>query len=544
MQTDVLVVGGGLGGVAAALAAARHGAHVVLTEQYAWLGGQSTSQGVPFDEHPWIEEIGCTATYRALRDGIRDYYRQHYPLTDEARARPDLNPGAGWVSKLCHEPRVAVAAIEAMLAPYRSTGRIRVLQPVRAVACETDGDVVRSVRLRACGAGRAGVAEADGDREVVVRAGMVVDATETGDLLPLAGVEYVTGFESRAETGEPSAPEQAQPRNIQAVSVCFAIEHVDGDHTIERPAQYDRWRSVRPDFWGGPLLGWSAPHPRTLETTTRVFVPNPGDDVQAVVADQSKDPGDENLWTFRRIAARDMFVPGTYRSDITLVNWPSIDYFEAPVLDVDEATATRRLADARQLSLSMLYWMQTEAPRPDGGRGWPGLRLVPEVMGTDDGLAQAPYHREGRRIRAIETIVEQDVSLAANGSAGARRYEDSVGIGMYRIDLHPSTGGDNYIDVGAEPFEIPLGALIPRRVRNVLAGAKNIGTTHITNGCYRLHPVEWNVGEVAGVLAATCVTQGLAPQEVHAEPRHVKDLQDVLVADGVGLHWPDGVHGY
>ncbi|MFM2475429.1 FAD-dependent oxidoreductase, partial [Burkholderia cenocepacia] len=46
MRTDVLVVGGGLGGVAAALAAARAGRSVVLTEEYAWLGGQLTSQAV------------------------------------------------------------------------------------------------------------------------------------------------------------------------------------------------------------------------------------------------------------------------------------------------------------------------------------------------------------------------------------------------------------------------------------------------------------------------------------------------------------------
>ena len=57
---------------------------------------------------------------------------------------------------------------------------------------------------------------------------------------------------------------------------------------------------------------------------------------------------------------------------------------------------------------------------------------------------------------------------------------------------------DTYIDVGSVPFELPLGALLPVRTRNLLPAAKNIGTTHITNGCYRLHPVEWNAGEVAG----------------------------------------------
>ena len=72
-----MVVGGGLGGVAAALAALRAGRSVVLTEEYAWLGGQLTSQAVPPDEHSWVEQFGVTASYRALRDGIREYYRRH-----------------------------------------------------------------------------------------------------------------------------------------------------------------------------------------------------------------------------------------------------------------------------------------------------------------------------------------------------------------------------------------------------------------------------------------------------------------------------------
>ena len=57
----MLVVGGGLGGVAAALAAAERGARVLLSEETDWLGGQLTSQAVPPDEHPWIEGFGCTA---------------------------------------------------------------------------------------------------------------------------------------------------------------------------------------------------------------------------------------------------------------------------------------------------------------------------------------------------------------------------------------------------------------------------------------------------------------------------------------------------
>jgi hypothetical protein len=187
--------------------------------------------------------------------------------------------------------------------------------------------------------------------------------------------------------------------------------------------------------------------------------------------------------------------------------------------------------------------MQTEAPRPDGGTGFPGLRLRGDVTGGSDGLAMAPYIRESRRIQAQYTIVEQDLSLAVRGQRGAVAYPDSVGVGMYRIDLHPSTGGDNYIDIGASPFQIPLGALLPRRLTNLIAAGKNIGSTHITNGCYRLHPVEWNIGEVAGMLAAYCLSSGKQPGQVRAEAEELRSFQLLLVADGIELAWPR-VTGY
>ena len=142
LDSDVLIVGGGLGGVAAAIAALRGGKTVIITEQYEWLGGQLTSQAVPLDEHTWVEQFGVTASYRELRDGIRDYYRAHYPLTDAARSERYLNPGAGLVSRLCAEPRVAVSVIDSLLAPYLGSGALRILKPyvpVSAAVDDTDG---------------------------------------------------------------------------------------------------------------------------------------------------------------------------------------------------------------------------------------------------------------------------------------------------------------------------------------------------------------------------------------------------------------------
>ncbi len=188
--------------------------------------------------------------------------------------------------------------------------------------------------------------------------------------------------------------------------------------------------------------------------------------------------------------------------------------------------------------------MQTEAPRPDGGTGWKGLRLRPDVVGTPDGLAKHPYIRESRRIRAEFTVLEHHVGTDARRKALGREdviaehFADGVGVGSYRIDLHPSTGGDNYIDVSSLPFQVPLGALIPQRVENLLAACKNLGVTHITNGCYRLHPVEWSIGEAAGALAAHCLDTQQTPRAVRNTPGSLKAFQAALTAQGVAIDWP------
>src|SRR5439155_10047238 len=85
MECEVLIVGGGMGGVAAALAMARVGRTVLLTEETDWLGGQMTAQGVSaLDEHRFIESFGGTASYAALRQAICDIYQAEYRLAGPA----------------------------------------------------------------------------------------------------------------------------------------------------------------------------------------------------------------------------------------------------------------------------------------------------------------------------------------------------------------------------------------------------------------------------------------------------------------------------
>ena len=514
LGADVAIIGGGLGACAAALAVARLGRRVILTEETHWLGGQLTNQAVPPDEHPWIEKFGATASYRALRRGIRDYYRRHTPLAAEARERNDLNPGNGWVSRLCHDPRIAVAVLHEMMVPYQLNGRLFVMHPHRPIRASTNGDRISGVVVQGLESGR----------DSLIEAPFFIDATPYGDLLDLAGVEHVLGAESRRDTGEPHASEEPDPRDQQAITVCFAMEHLAGeDHTIDKPEQYTLWRDFRPPGWPGRLLSWTTVRPETNEPLTRhLFEAEDG----------------HPWWRFRRILDRTNFVEGFARSDITVVNWPQNDYWFGPVVGVDSDERARHLESARQLSLSLLYWLQTEAPRPDGGSGYPGLRLRGDVVGgTPDGLAPAAYVRESRRLRAEFTVLEQHIAHPLRPD-GPELFPDAVGVGCYRIDLHPRISGAGYLDLGCWPFQIPLGAMIPVRVENLLPGGKNLGVTHITNGAYRVHPVEWGVGEAAGILAVFCLERKQTPRAVRHRPELLAELQALLVREGIELSWP------
>ena len=531
LRCDVAVIGGGLGGVASALAACRNGRHVILTEETDWIGGQVSSQAVPPDEHAWIEQFGCTRSYRHYRNAVRDYYRRNYPLTEDAASRWNLNPGDGNVSRLTHEPKVSVAVLEAMLAPYLASGRLELMLKCRPVAADIEKDRVQSVTVKSLESGL--------DHQI--SAAYFLDATETGELLPLTKTEYVTGAESRKQTGELHAPSTAQPLNMQAVTWCFAMDHRPGENRlIDKPDQWAYWRDHVPTInppWPGKLLSWEQPHPQNMKQREVFFDPEL----------TAPPPSGMNFHLYRRIINRRNFTPGTFSSDITIVNWPMNDYFGGPVFEVPEDQIKRHLYQAKQLSLSLLYWLQTEAPRPDGGQGWKGLRLRGDIVGnTPDGLAKYPYIRESRRIQAEFTVLEQHVGTEARSILTGRKpdevtaetFRDSVGIGSYRIDLHMSTGGDNYIDVSSLPFQIPLGALIPKRVRNLIPACKNIGTTHITNGCYRLHPVEWNIGEAAGALASHALQTGETPHTIRNTATMLADFQAKLQQQGVELNWP------
>ncbi len=540
IKIPVLILGGGAGGFAAALALARESVRCVIVEPTPWLGGQLTSQAVPPDENPWIEGVdgvvSATRSFRRFRALVREYYKNNRRLTKQALRDPHLNPGGGWVSRLCFEPRVGQQVLMEMIEHWIGSGLITLLMGCEPIAAEVDGDMVRSVKLREIESGEA----------FEIEAGLVLEATETGDLYELADIEHSIGAEHRDVFGELHGREdRTDPMDQQAITWCFAMEHRPGEnHVIDQPANYVFWRSYVPKLdppWVGSWFSWSINCHDHKQSRDLSLIPWPDEPAG----------GAWELWRYRRIVDRSIYVDQQNAPpDVSLFNCVQMDYFQKPLLGVDREQRNKALEEARQQALCFFYWMQTEAPCHDGvGVGYPGLKLRGEELGSKDGFAMAPYIREPRRLTARTMLTEAHVGHAQRFAQGVPLIEgmemvsgepfvDSIGIGHYPIDLHPSTAMRNSLYIPASPFRIPLGALLPVRVRNVIAAGKALGVSHIANGCTRLHPVEWNIGESAGVLAAMCVQEKLEPAAVYESPERVRALQQRLTESGVPLRWP------
>ncbi|MGJ3239232.1 MAG: FAD-dependent oxidoreductase [Anaerolineae bacterium] len=510
ISCDIAIIGGSMGGVSAQLSALASSApvdrplQVIVTEVSAWIGGQMTAQGVSaLDEHEHIEHFGGTARYSALREAIREHYRQQYNRPQLMRHdtvngdHMPFNPGNGWVSRLCFLPRVALTVLEAWVADVY----LLETYPVRA---EVNEDRIRAVIVE----------NAQGE-QTRISARYFLDATDTGDLLPLTGTAYVTGAESQAMTGEPNAPVDYRPQEVQAFTYPFAVEYRAGeDHTIDKPEGYEQFQDRQP---------------YTLHPINRA-----GERLIYLVFADNEAQGLMPFWTYRRLH-HGALLGGT---DITMINWGSNDYDRGDILSADAPTRAHYLDEAKRLSLGFLYWLQTECPRDDGGTGYPEFKLRPDVMGTTDGLSQAPYIRESRRIVPLRRVVEQDIIVTHNDGARARPMRDSVGLGWYAMDLHACVGNQqSHLYAATRPFQVPLGALIPQHTQNLLASCKNIGTTHLTNGAYRLHPIEWGIGEAAGIIAAFCLRHDCTPHQLAQDDRLIWRLQYQLVRQGCPIFW-------
>lgn len=532
INTQIVVMGASLGGVLAAASAAAAFAkkntarpavsQVVLVAEHEWLGGQMTAQGVPPDEHKFIEHGGASASYIAFRRAMREHYWQHPEFVDNTEMTEGCNPGDGWVSRLCFEPMLAAVYFEALLRPYAQAG---VLQIVRHASLVSASTAVREAEGHAKKI--VGIEVQHQGQLTKLCATIFIDATDTGELIAKVGLAYRIGKEAHAEFGEPDAPNVAAPLDQQPVTLVMALEQCHApEPTISKPAQYDFWAAYTLPHYNYKLFSNNLPgHGRGKAMQLPFFG-----------SGQTLD-----LWRYRRVvSARNwQLISGQPREEISLINWAQNDYGLQPLLD-GQFTEDAVLTAARELSLCLLHWLQTAAVRDDGGIGYANLALAPDVLGTADGFAQQIYVRESRRIIGHRCLTQTDIAADGTNDLSPAFCADSIVAGWYNMDIHPTVESGHGVNAKVRPFEIPLGCFVPRDCDNLIAACKNISVTHLVNAATRVHPIEWAIGEAAGVLAAYCVQSPVNAGAVAQSPAEITAVQAAITAVGGHIHWDAG----
>jgi hypothetical protein len=458
LDSDVLVVGGGTGGTAAALQSARLGARTVVAEPTPWLGGMLSAAGVSATDGNHRLPSGI---WREFRDRIYAHY-----------GGPEA-VNTGWVSNTHFEPHVADRIWKEMTAAENS---LRVLYRHRFLDVVKDGSRVRGAVLEDLATGR----------RVEVRAKVVVDGTDLGDVLARAGALFDLGLEADSVSGE-RAGIAASSDVVQDLTWCAILKDYGpgADRTIPRPAGYD---------------------PAEFDCSSTSYC---------------KDATRERP----TVDARKMLDYAKLPGSKYLVNWPNHGndtYLK--VAGMDDASRESALRAAKATTLRFVYFIQAEL-------GFRNLGLADDEYPTKDLLPLVAYHREGRRLRGIVRFTARDIEEPF----GSRDplYRTGISVGDYPIDHHHKrnpAAPQHLWFVRVPSFSVPLGALVPEATDGLVVADKAISVSNVANGTTRLQPVVLLTGQAAGTLAALAVRQGREPRAVP-----VRDVQRALIEAGAFL---------
>ncbi len=446
---DLLIIGGGASGTTAGVQAARMGVKTLIVEETVWLGGMLTSAGVSAIDGNHQLPSGLWAEFRQK---LYDHYGG--PKAVET----------GWVSNTLFEPSVGdkvlkeLAGREKNLTVWYSTA----WQEVKKV----DGGWLVTVQ--------------SGKKKREIRAKLLLDATELGDVLAAAGARYRIGMDSRLDTGEEFAPEKANDIVQDLTYVVTLKDYGKGaDKTIPRPAGYD----------------------------ASVFA------CSCDVSDPAGPDKPNNNCT-------QMMQYGRLPNGKYMINWPKCgNDIYLNLIEKSPAERQAMIREAKLHTLRFLYYMQTEL-------GFKHLGIAEGEYPTRDGLPMIPYHRESRRVKGLVTFTLNHAARPYEQPEAL--YRTGIAVGDYPIDHHhaknPEAPAIDFIRIKVPAYNVPLGALIPEGVDNLIVAEKSISVTNIVNGATRLQPVVLGIGQAAGALAGICIRSRVSPRQVS-----IREVQSALL---------------
>ncbi len=488
ITADVLVVGGGTGGTAAAIQAARRRAdiNVVLVSELPWLGGMLTSAGV---SAPDGNELAAFQT--GLWGEFLKALRQRHPEGLDN----------GWVSFFTYNPAVGAQIFADWVAQLPNLTWIAGQRPREVLQ---QNHRITGVRFDT----------------LSVQAKVTLDGTELGDLLALAEVPYRWGWETQSVWQEPSAPVSL----TDPADALYAI-------TQRYPVQSPTWVVIMQDYAqrGGIAPRIKPPPKASPDSAFEGAWANYGD---------TDTPAGEACLNYGRLP-----------NDRFMINWPhqGNDYGVGlhRLIESDEARS-QYAQEAQWHSQSFARYIQTQLGQRYGLASDIFPSNLPENLsesGPGGGFALMPYYRESRRLQGVTTVCEGHILPAGKDAqvaalpVNAQGEMSAIAYGNYPNDHHypgfEMPLAPKAIRWGGRwtgtPFTIPYEALVPKTIDGLLVCEKNISVSHIANGATRLQPVVLGIGQAAGMAAALCIERSCEPREI--SERGVRSLQTALISD-------------
>ena len=463
IKTDVLIIGGGASGTTAGIQSARQGVKTIITEESSWLGGMLTLAGVSAID-------GNHKMPGGLWGEFRDSLALRYGGLEKL--------ATGWVSNTLFEPSVG-AKIFANICSKEKNLKVEMQTSFVSAKQSSKGWTVVLQKKK---------------HKIIVKAKVLIDATELGDVAKACGVKYDIGMDARSYSGEDIAGEKSN-NIVQDLTYVMILKDYgkNADKTIAKPVNYD-----------------------------------PSQFYCACKTEKCIDPKeDKRVWDCDKMLAYGKLPNNKY-----MINWPieGNDYY-INLVEMTDVERTKALQKAKDFSLSFLYYIQQEL-------GYKHLGLADDEFPTTDKLPFIPYHRESRRIHGKVRFTVNDVAKPYDQVQSL--YRTGIAVGDYPVDHH-HTRYPNWQDLPdlhfypVPSYSLPLGTLIPLGVENLIVAEKSISVSNLVNGTTRLQPVVLQIGQAAGALAALAVKEKVKVSEVQ-----VRDVQkEILNAKGYIMPYLD-----
>lgn len=626
-ECELLVIGGGLAGVAASYEALLAGKTVCMTEITDWVGGQISAQGTSaLDERTTQRsKLFFPDGYLEFRERIAKYYQE-------------LNPGDCWVSVSCFLPKDANQVMWEQLKDAEKKGKgtlkwfpntvVKDLEIETLTGKGTGKQITSAVAIQHSPKNEYlplntlplsrtiedaySYQDSSRFKKEVIRLipaseseqaadWYVIEATETGEIIALADVPYRLGVDPLSSFEPSSSSLDADPYCTQGFTYTFAMEATAEAQTHEQPSFYERHKNYY-SYELERLADFNL-----VFTYRRIWSPEAGDlETFGGIEFTAPTPGDISMqnWTWGND-----YRPGTEKDNLVYTRNQLRLLGQLEPGGWQGGLRSETLSRGEDHALGYFYWLVQGTTDSQLGEGvkqpHPNHRLLTGLdspMGTAHGLSKYPYIREGRRIIGRVspgysqgfTITEIDISRAdyqdeyygqnlgeqtyrqlwskVDGMEAVtnknleieqikRRtrstiYPDSVGVGHYAIDFHPcmtesppekagntEREGERRGGGQAYPFQIPLRAMIPQEIDNLIVAGKSIATSHIAAAAYRVHSFEWSSGAAAGITAIFGLEEEILPyqlvDESFIEEKQLRTLKKKLETSGNPTAFPN-----